>query len=161
MRVAGNALPIAVAAVVWTLATPGFALADGGGTEEMEALEQQPARVLAQQAIAVLRVRGDQGEASMRVDAALESEDQKDVDVGLLEQADEAVDSGDVDGAISLLDRALSEPLGAATGLELHESGREYDPGGGSQGTVGIVLGASLLLLGLLLLRSSRRGALE
>lgn len=155
MRIVLAITALALAALA--LMVPQGAVADGGESEEMEALEDQPARVLAQQAIAVLRVRGDQEEASMRVDAALESEDQEDVDVSLLAQADEAVDSGDVDGAISLLDRALSEPLGAATGLELHESGREYEPGSGAQATVGIVLGAALLLLGFLALRSRRR----
>lgn len=155
MRIAAAITALALAALA--LVVPHGAVANGGESEEMEALERQPARVLAQQAIAVLRVRGDQEEASMRVDAALESEDQEDVDVSLLEQADEAVDSGDVDGAISLLDRALSEPLGAATGLELHESGREYEPGSGAQATVGIIAGAALLLLGLLALRSRHR----
>lgn len=142
----------ALAAVV---ATPGAALADGGGDEEMEALELQPARVLAQQAIAVLRVRGDQEDASMRVDAALESDDQEDVDVALLERADEAVDSGDIDGAVLLLDQALSRPLGAEGGKELHESGREFTPAFGAQEVVGIVAGAILLALGLLVVRAA------
>lgn len=142
-----------VAALAAGLAAPGAALANGGGGEEMEALELQPARVLAQQAIAVLRVRGDQEEASMRVDAALESDDRADVDVALLERADEAVDSGDIDGAVALLDRALSRPLGAESGQELHESGREFTPAFGAQELAAIVAGAILLALGLLMIR--------
>ena len=139
------------------LALPGAALANGGGGEEMEALELQPARVLAQQAIAILRIRGDQEEASMRVDAALESEEQEDVDLALLEQADEAVDAGDLDEAVLLLDQALSRPLGAESGRELHESGREFTPAFGAQEVVSIAAGALLLGLGILALAPWRR----
>lgn len=153
-RARGLALLAAVGAV---LALPGAALANGGGGEEMEALELQPARVLAQQAIAILRVSGAQEEASMRVDAALESEEQEDVDVALLEQADEAVDSGDLDGAVVLLDQALSRPLGAESGKELHESGREFTPAFGAQEVVAIVAGTLALGLGVLVLASWRR----
>ena len=146
-----------LAALAAVLASPGAALANGGGGEEMEALELQPARVLAQQAIAILRVRGDQEEASMRVDAALKSDDQGDVDLALLEQADEAVDSGDLDGAVLLLDQALSRPLGAESGKELHESGREFTPPFGAQEVVALIAGAVLLGLGALALAPWRR----
>lgn len=150
--------PLALlAAFVALLAPPGAALANGGASEEMEALELQPARVLAQQAIAVLRVRGDQEEASMRVDAALESDDQEDVDVALLGQADEAVDSGDLDGAVLLLDQALSRPLGAESGKELHESGREFTAAFGAQEVFAIIVGALALGLGALALAPRRR----
>ena len=156
-RVARSSLLAVLAALAGALVAPGAAPANGGGGEEMEELELQPARVLAQQAIAVLRVRGDQEEASMRVDAALESEDQDDVDLALLAQADEAVDSGDLDGAVLLLDRALSRPLGAESGKELHESGREFTPAFGAQEVVAIVGGALLLGLGVLALAPWRR----
>ena len=153
-RLRALALVTILAAV---LALPGAALANGGGGEEMEALELQPARVLAQQAIAVLRVRGDQEEASMRVDAALGSDNQEDVDSELLEQADEAVDSGDLDGAVELLDQALSRPLGATSGKELHESGREFTPAFGAQEVVAIIAGILAIGLGLLALAPGRR----
>ena len=138
---------------------PGAALGTGGG-EEMEAMAKQPARVLAQQAIAILRVLDDPEQARERLDAAVESEDQEDVDVGLLRQADEALDAGDPERAVSLLDRALSEPLGATTGKELHESGREFTPAKGAQEVAAIAVGGVALLLGAaLLLRLRRRPA--
>lgn len=94
----------------------------------------------------------------MRVDAALESDDQADVDVALLEQADEAVDSGDLDRAVVLLDQALSRPLGAESGKVLHEAGREFTPAFGAQEVVAIVAGGLALALGaLLLVRRPRR----
>ena len=93
----------------------------------------------------------------MRVDAALESDDQDDVDLALLEEADEAVDSGDGDRAIELLDVALSRPLGAESGKELHESGREFTPGFGAQEVVAIVAGVLALGLGVLALAPWRR----
>lgn len=88
----------------------------------------------------------------MRLDAALESEDKSDVDVSKLRQATETLDGGDPQAAILLLDQALSRPLGAGTGKALHEAGREFQPGTGSQEVVGILVGATLLLLGGLLL---------
>ena len=154
-RLRGFALAACLAA---TLGLPAAALPHGGGEgEEMEGLELQPSRVLAQQALAVLRVNGDTEEASMRVDAALESDDQDDVDLALLEEADEAVDSGDGDRAIELLDVALSRPLGAESGKELHESGREFTPGFGAQEVVAIVAGVLALGLGVLALAPWRR----
>lgn len=152
-RRVGGLLCVLVAA----LSLPQAALATGGGDEATEALELEPARVLAQQAIAVLRVRGNLEDASMRIDAALESKDQADIDIGLLEQADEAADGGDIDGAVLLLDQALSRPLGAASGKELHESGREFTPAFGAQEVVGIIAGGLLLGLGVLALAPWRR----
>lgn len=129
----------------------------GGGSEDMESLALQPARILAQQALAILRVNGNAEEASMRVDAALESDDPGDVDVAMLERADEAVDAGDAEGAIELLDMALSRPLGSETGKALHESGREFTPAFGAQEVVAIVAGALALLAGASMLVAGRR----
>src|SRR5215207_7676470 len=53
---------------------------------EVAALATQPARTLAQQALAMLEVRGDEHEAGVRLDAALESKDKEDVDVKLLKR---------------------------------------------------------------------------
>lgn len=128
------------------------ALAHGGEEEEVEQLAIQPARILAQQALAEMLIRDGAGEAAMRLDAALESEDKSDVDVSKLRQATETLDGGDPQAAILLLDQALSRPLGAGTGKALHEAGREFQPGTGSQEVVGILVGATLLLLGGLLL---------
>ena len=143
-------------ALVLTLALPALASADGDA-EEAGPLTLQPARVLAQQAIALIRVRGDQEEASMRLDAALESDDQADVDMALLAQADEAADSGDLDGAVIMLDQALSQPLGAESGKSLHAAGREYTPAFGAQEVVAIGAGVVALLLGVLALGPWRR----
>ena len=124
---------------------------------EVEALAIQPARILAQQALAELKVRGDAHEAAVRLDAALKSEDQSDVDVMLLREATETLDGGDPEGAIPLLDRALSRPLGQESGEALHEAGREFQPSTGSQEVVAIILGAVAVLLGGLLLARGRR----
>ncbi len=126
--------------------------------EEVATLAEQPARTLAQQALAELLVRGDSHEAGVRLDAALESEDQSDIDVKLLRRATETLDGGDPEGAVPLLDEALSRPLGAASGKALHESGREFRPATGTQEVVAIIAGAVLLLLGgALLLRPHPR----
>lgn len=129
-----------------------------GVEAEIEVLAKQPARVLAQQAMAMIEVNGDSAGAAIRLDAALESEDQSDVDRVLLEQATETLDGGDVEGAVPVLDEALSRPLGAASGEALHEAGREFRPGTGAQEVVAIVLGALMLLLGLVALRRSHHG---
>lgn len=115
---------------------------------EIQVLAEQPARVLAQQALALIEVRNDAHEAGVRLDAALESSDQSDLDQPLLMQATETLDGGDPVAAAALLDQALSRPLGADSGKALHESGRQFDPGTGAQEVVGIVLGILLLLGG-------------
>lgn len=124
---------------------------------EVRALAIQPARVLAQQAIAELEVRNDRHEAAVRLDAALESKDPSDIDIARLRQATETLDAGNSDAAIPLLDEALSRPLGSDQGKALHESGRKFRPATGAQEVVGIVAGAVLLLIGALLLWRSRR----
>lgn len=115
---------------------------------EMADLAKQPARVLAQQAIALLQVRGDKQEAAVRLDAALESNDKSNIDVAVLRQATETLDSGDPQGAIPLLDRALSRPLGAASGKSLHEAEQSFEPADTTQDVVAIAAGAAFLLLG-------------
>lgn len=124
---------------------------------EVAALAVQPARVLAQQALALLIVRGDEHEAAVRLDAALESEDQADVDGELLRQATETLDGGDPEGAEPLLDQALSQPLGEESGSALHEAGREFEPATDAPEVVGIIAGALLALLGAGLLLKDRR----
>ncbi len=124
----------------------------GGGATSAEAkvkqLSMQPARVLAQQALSTLMVRNDVEEAAVRLDAALESKDKRDVDVARLRQATQTLDAGRPKAAISLLDEALSRPLGSDKGKALHEAGREFQPGTGAQEIVGIALGGFLVLIG-------------
>jgi hypothetical protein len=136
---------------------PAQALAHGGDEMAVKAMAAQPARMLAQQAMAELKVRGDKPEAAVRLDAALESKDKSDIDVKLLGQAMETLDGGDPQGAIPLLDEALSRPLGSDKGKALHEAGREFRPATGAQEIVGIAAGVALLVLGLASLAVARR----
>lgn len=135
---------------------PTAASAHGGDETALENLKMQPARTLAQQALAELRVRNDVEEAATRLDAALESKDQGKIDIPLLRRATETLDGGDPEGAIPLLDAALSRPLGAASGEALHESGREFQPGTDTQEVIAIIAGALALLGGALLLFRGR-----
>ena len=141
--------------VVALLVMPGIAAAHGGG-EEADAMAMQPARTLAQQALAELRLRNDVEQAAVRLDAALESKDMRAINSRDLRDAMETLDSGHPDEAIPLLDRALSLPLGASSGKALHEAGREFEPARGAQEIVGIAAGAALLLVGGLLLWRTR-----
>jgi len=140
------------------LTVPASAVAHGGGSEsEVKQLAMQPARTLAQQALATLRVNGDAEDAAMRLDAALESKDRSDIDVGRLRQATETLDGGDHKAAIPLLDEALSRPLGSDKGKALHEAGREFNTGTGTQEILAIALGSVLLLTGAFALRRNPR----
>ena len=130
-----------------------------GGGEKAEAMAMQPARALAQQALAELRIRHDVEDAATRLDAALESKDTSGVDMARLRTAMETVDAGRPQAAVALLDQALSRPLGASSGKALHEAGREFRPATGAQEIVGIVTGAALLMLGLAMLARTRRRA--
>jgi hypothetical protein len=143
--------------------------ARGGGEqplspEQEEALEvrelsEEPARVLAQQAIALLEIRGDVHEAEVRIEAAEMSEDQADVDTEALEEAHDALAAGDVEAAVEALDRALSRPLGAESGKSLHKAELTAERGDDTQETVAIIAGAALLLLGFALLAPRRARA--
>ena len=84
---------------------PASAAAHGG---EEEALEQTPARALAQQALALLSQGGSPDEAHERVDAALESEDKAGVDDAKLGEAEGAFEREDYELAAQLLNEALS-----------------------------------------------------
>jgi hypothetical protein len=136
-----------------------LAFAHGGNEMAVEGLKMQPASTLAQQALAELRIRNDTEEAAVRLDAALESKDTSGIDMAVLMKATETLDHGNPQGAIPLIDEALSRPSGAKHGAALHEAGREFQPATGSQEIVGIIAGACLLLLGLLALHPWRRAA--
>lgn len=120
---------------------------------EIALLSKQPARVLAQQALAELELRSDSHEAAVRLDAALESKDRDDIDLAVLKQATETLDGGDPEGAIPLLDTALSRPLGAEQGLAMHEAGRQFEPATDAAGVIGVIVGVLMLLLGVWMLR--------
>lgn len=154
---------MALVMAVLLAALPGAALAHGdeeGMDAELEELARQPARILAQQALALLEIRGDLAEAGERLEAAIESDDQADVESASLEQAAAALEGGEIEAAIALIDQSLSRPLGAEQGQALHEAGRDYRPAVGAQEIVAIIAGATLLLLGAVaLLFDRRRGA--
>lgn len=137
------------------LGAPAVAGAHGGG-KEAEEMAMQPARTLAQQALAELRISNDVEQAAVRLDAALESKDKSGINMPGLRNAMETLDKGHPDAAIPMLDRALSLPLGASSGKALHEAGREFQPATDTQEIVGIAVGAGLLLLGALLLWRDR-----
>lgn len=143
---------IALLGALALLMLPAGALAHGdesaGAAADVKELSLQPARVLAQQALASLLINGDKTEAGIRLDAALESTDKSEIDVHVLRQATETLDGGDPEGAIPLLDRALSFPPGSSGEDPLHAAGREFRPAFGTAEVVGIVLGSILLLIG-------------
>lgn len=156
LRLTCRAAGTAIAAVALLAVLPATGLANGeeaGMEAEVEELARQPARILAQQALALLEVLDDTEEADVRLEAAIESDDQADVDSATLEQADAALEGGDAEEAIALIDQALSRPLGAEQGKALHEAGRDYRPAAGAQEIVAIIAGAALLLLGAIGLR--------
>ena len=139
------------------------ALATGGDEpgEMAEALAAAPARVLAQQALATLDVTGDVEEARERIDAALESKERRDVDIELLRAADEALDGGKSEEAVTLLNRSLGggpvptgeeDEGGAAREDALHNAGRAYRPNETTQEVIALVAGLALLGLAALVL---------
>jgi len=156
-----RALAIAVGVLaIAGMQAPAAALGHGDKEDaaaEMDELALQPARILAQQALAMLEIVGDEVEAGERLEAALESDNQDDVDVKALGQASVALERGDTEAAIALIDESLSRPLGVDQGAALHEAGREYRPARGAQEIVAIIVGGALLLFGLLSLLHGRR----
>lgn len=157
-----KAMTLAVTACL-TLALAPAAIATGGDEpgEMEEAMASAPARVLAQQALATLDVTGDEEEARERIDAALESREREDVDLELLRSADEALDGGDRERAVVLLNRALGggpvpageeDEGGGVSDEALHNAGRAYEPNETAQEVVALVAGLVLLALAALLL---------
>ena len=163
-----KSVTVALAACLALAAAPA-AIATGGDEpgEMEEAMESAPARVLAQQALVTLDVTGDEEEARERIDAALESRERDDVNLELLRSADEALDGGDRERAVVLLNRALGGgPVpageegegGGVSDEALHNAGRAYEPNETAQEVVALVVGLVLLALAaLLLVRRPRR----
>ena len=133
------------------------AVQDAGEEAEVAALSQQPARALAQQAYALIRIRDDRHEAGVRLAAALASEDRRQVDEPTLRRARDALEAGAAARRVlAMIDEALSKPLGAKSGKLFHGAGREFEPATGDQGVIAIVAGAVFLLLGVALLARRR-----
>lgn len=150
----------ALAAVLVLIGSPAALATRGDQPSEMaEALASAPARVLGQQALVLLDVTGNAEAAAERVDAALRSEDTAAVDLALLEQADAALDGGQAEEAVALLNRALGGgpvPAAETSGVSdeaLHKAGRAYKPNATSQELIALIAGLALLALGGLLLR--------
>lgn len=139
------------------LLTAGVAWAHGGSAMETQAMSMQPARTLALQALAELRVRNAIKPAALRLDAALASKDHSGINVAGMRNAMETLDKGHPEAAIPLLDQALSLPPGASSGTALHEAGSEFQPATGAQEIVALATGALLLALGALVLWRARR----
>lgn len=133
-------------------AAPSLATAHGGG-DEVTALAKQPARVLVQQAHALL-VSGKAGDAvEMRLDAAALSVDKRGVDAAILEKGHEAFESGRIPLAISQLESSMG-------GTAIHEESRVFEPAYGGQelgGSIAAAVIALLAALGLLRARSHGR----
>ena len=156
---------LALFAMLATLALPANAFAHGGATTggmsdaaQIKQLALQPTRVLAQQAHALIHINGDRSGAAVRLDAALESKDQRDVDMPALRRATETLDGGGSSKRVlAQIDEALSKPFGANSGKLFHGAGREFRPVAGTQETVAVIAGALMLLLAAVGLRRARR----
>lgn len=160
--------------ILLTLVTAAGALAHGGEME-VEELAKQPAKVLVQQAHALLQ-NGERGEEiELRLDAAELSRDKEAVDTQFLEQAHQALERGNAKTAITHLEHALAEAAlekeagepggspespGGHSGMSdedaldtetakeaIHGAARTLDPGHGAQEIAAGVAGAALLLL--------------
>lgn len=169
--------------LVLLLAAPSVAAAHGG-EDEVATMAKQPARVLVQQAHALL-VSGKGGkEVELRLDAAALSADKRGIDAAFLEKGHAAFESGRIRLAISHLEHALADPAlrersqpGAAPSgtpapvteeeLEssmgrtaIHAESRVFRPAYGGQevgGSIAAVVIALLAALGLLRVRSHDR----
>jgi len=168
------------------LAVPSVAVAHGGAAE-VATMAKQPARVLVQQAHALL-VSGKAGdEVELRLDAAALSTDKQGIDAAFLEKGHEAFESGRIPLAISHLEHALADPalrerprpersgaappgtsapvtekeLGSSMGrMAIHAESRVFEPAFGGQEVGGLIAAAVVALLaalGLLRVRSHGR----
>ena len=169
--------------VLLLLAVPSVAAAHGG-EDEVATMAKQPARVLVQQAHALL-VSGKAGdEVELRLDAAALSTDKQGIDAAFLEKGHEAFESGRIPLAISHLEHALADPalreppqpgtapsdtpapvteeeLESSMGrTAIHAESRVFRPAYGGQevgGSIAAVVIALLAALGLLRVRSHDR----
>ena len=110
-------------------ALPAAASAHGG-----EDLADQPARALVQQALGLLTQQDNVVEAQERLEAALESEDTKNVQLSSVREALAALEEGDTDAAVEHMNGALAPeemPQTEAPPPEQHDEAAE---GGAAEG---------------------------
>lgn len=152
------------------LAVPAIASAHGG-----EELAEQPARALVQQGLGLLTQQGDTGEAAERLEAAIASDNKKDVNIADVEKALKALEAGDAAAAVASMNDALTEPEEAerpadeepsepaegeeGAAADQHEEGevaeasfedqtQAIEPEQGTAEWVGLVLGVGLVGVG-------------
>ena len=133
---------------------------------EEAALAAQPARVLAQQALALLTVRKAAAEAQHRVEAALKSKEREGVDVDKLRAAMTALEAGDSRAATNRINEALGggpEPaddeLAGPSDEALHNAGEEFEPANTGQEVAAGIAAIVALAAGAALLMRHRRAA--
>ena len=133
--------------------------AQGAMGEDAASEAAQPARTLAQQALAVLTVRDQVGEARHRLEAALKSKHREDVDIDKLRAALIALDAGDSRGAANRLNEALGggpqpsdEELAGPSDEALHNAGEEFKPANDGQEVAAGIAGVLALMAGAYLL---------
>jgi len=162
----GGLAPLALlAALASLLAAAPPAVAHGG---EEAAVAEVPARTLVQQALALQTQQDNAAEALEKLEAALASEHQEDVDLGAVREAIEALEKDDHELAVEHMNAALgAEPEPAAAheeekaaaeeGVpeEALEHSPEFEPGRGAEEWIafGVGVGALLAGLGILALR--------
>lgn len=109
-----------------------------GHGEEEEAAGEIPARTLVQQGLALLTQQDNETEAQEKLELALESEDQKNVDMAAAREALAALKQGDHELAEQHMNVALGaekepaaeEGTGAAGGQAVDEGGAAHEEGG-------------------------------
>lgn len=152
--------------------------------EEEEATAEIPARTLVQQALALLTQQDNAAEAQEKLEAALESEHQEDVQIASVREALEAIEKDDHETAIEHMNKALApeeaaaeedaaeeemagggaaheeeaeageEPEPAAGALEHAE---EFEPARGTAEWIGLGVGVALIALAGIGLTAARR----
>jgi hypothetical protein len=137
-----------------------------------EGEEDVPARTQVQTAVAILRTQPEQLDlAADRINDATEAEDKEGVDIGRVEQAKQTLEAGDMAKTELLLEQALGGCPGAPVvnptkvraklpqtpcPTPAHELGLGRVPIGGAAKPALVVIGAVLVLGGLVLTRSIR-----
>ena len=131
---------------------------------EEAALAAQPARALAQQALALLTIRDAAGEANHRLEAALKSKHREDVDVNKLRAAMSALEASDAQAAADRLNEALGggpapadEELAGPSDEALHNAGEEFEPANDGQEVAAGIAAILALAAGAALLVRHRR----
>jgi len=156
----GGLAPLALlAALASLLAAAPPALGHG---EEEAAAAEVPARTLVQQALALQTQQDDAAEALEKLEAALASEHQEDVDLRAVREAIEALQKDDHELAVEHMNAALgAEPKPAPEEVpeEALEHSPEFEPGRGAEEWIALGVGIAALLAGLGILALRRTAA--